>query len=91
MAFGLSNKDILRSYVYILMKLLLVSVVYGLALLFLIEIASRFINDESLLDLLNPFIYLVISIFLVTGYVIVYFLVKRMSQHTPGDLIYNRV
>ncbi|MBK9221943.1 MAG: hypothetical protein IPO86_08495 [Saprospiraceae bacterium] len=91
MAFGLSNKDILRSYVYILMKLLLVSVVYGLALLFLIEFASRLTNGESLLDLLNPFIYLVISIFLVTGYIIVYFLVKRMSQYTPGDLIYNRV
>lgn len=91
MAFGLSNKHILRSYLYILMKLLLVSAIYSMSFLFLIELGSRLVIGHNLLDLLNPLIYIVISVFLLIGYVIVYKLVNKMSQHTPGDLIYNRV
>jgi len=90
-AFGLSNQYILRSYLYILMKLLLVSAIYSMFFLLLIELGSRLIIGQGLLDLLNPLIYMVISVFLLIGYVIVYYLVNKMSQHTPGDLIYNRV
>ncbi len=91
MAFGLSNRIIENVYVYILTKLLVISSLIALVILFILNAIYFIFIQYNLLDLINFVVIIILFLYLAIGYVMIRILLKKLCSNTPGDLIYSRV
>jgi ABC-type antimicrobial peptide transport system permease subunit len=94
-AFGISTRELIRVYVAIIAGIVILALVIALGVTWLTELLLLLLGimkdgEYSWLILWNPKTLWAVVIILVATLLSVLFVMRRLLQQTPGDLIYDR-
>ena len=94
-AFGISNKELIGVYMLIMLATILCALLVSLLFTYLVQLALPIFGAVkegtfSYLSLWNAKTYCSIIIVVLCSLSTVYFVMKRLLEATPGDLIYDR-
>ena len=100
-AFGLSNKSLIRIYIFMALRFLFIACViafvtsyllgnFGFIRMLLSLFNTALEEQQKYFDLLNWVTYLVIPLIILINGVIVRFSLAGILSRSPGDLIYSR-
>lgn len=98
MAFGLENRSIVRIYLRVFMKLILLGLVAAVGLLFVLQYAMEYMGFVrvvdgiclSYIDMLDGMVLGVIGGIIVLSALVIWATMRNKLKATPGDLIFER-
>lgn len=94
-AFGISNRELISVYIFIMLATILASVTFSLAAAWLVEAFMYIVGIEKdggfgYLSLWSGKTFASIVIIVATSIYTVYMVMRNLLKDTPGDLIYDR-
>ena len=89
-AFGLSDKMLNSVYVKVIWRFLALASMVAIIATTLIGIGLNSVFEETIFDVFNVWLYLALGIIFVGNLVMSYFLIQKLLNNTPGNLIYGR-
>ncbi len=90
LAFGISKELLLKSYLSIILKMVLYSMFVSIALLSIFQFSIFLIFKFNYLNLNNIYVIFVALIFILTSMIVSSYVIRQILKHSPGDLVYNR-
>lgn len=95
MAFGLSNKAIVKIYLQAFMRMLLTSLILAISLLAILEYLCVFIgwmrpNQFRYFSIEDIWVWIMILLVILLSVIVICFTIRKKLNVTPGDLIFDR-